>query len=191
MEPAFGLPSGSRTGCKFTSPETRGSSLAQSEVSKLFRASGSKLREAAVLISPLSKSTSSTAARGKPRKTISSRRIGKISSGRSAAIRRRAADSFDDRWSIKRSRLGFKTGLAILPSSFGNYWRLSPARCCSPHSGRARDPTRCFYLDFRQFLARQLRTGNQASQAHGICVLQVSVDGRHHHAGFDRDQVNT
>jgi hypothetical protein len=44
--------------------------------------------------------------------------MGNISSGRSAASRRKAVDPFDDWGLIKRSRLVFKAGLAIQRLSF-------------------------------------------------------------------------
>ena len=53
---------------------------------------------------------------GKLRLTISSRRMGKISSERSAERRRSAADCFDNPAGTRTSDLAWNRGLAILPT---------------------------------------------------------------------------
>src|SRR5436309_341039 len=106
-------PFGDNADLRLNKADTKGFSLAQREVLNCARNWGLQLRDAEGLIWPVSKSSSSASALGNPRWTTSSRRIGRISSGRSAAVRRRAADSLDDRGSWKCSRLFLSAELAI------------------------------------------------------------------------------
>src|SRR2546430_12842411 len=106
-------PAGTNPDFRFCSAETKGFSLAHRDVLNFFRYSELQFSEAEGLICPVSKSSSRARALGKPRCTISSKRMGRISSGRSAALRRNAADSLEDRGSRKCSRLRLSAELAI------------------------------------------------------------------------------
>src|SRR5438876_169917 len=157
-------------GCRFCRADTTGFSLAQREVRNLCRQALSQFSEAAGFISPVSKSTSSTKARAKPSFTISSRRIGKISSGRSAESRRSAADSLDQSRGTSTLVLGRSCGLAMGIYS-GNHSSIFSTACAacwhaSDASGR---------LDSNLLLLRrrrsQLRPGNQSHETHCVGVL--------------------
>src|SRR5438270_5179056 len=115
---------GNSTGFRFCNTGTIGFSVAHKEVRNFSKRERSQFREAVGRTSPVSNSTSSTSALGKPRKTISSRRIGRISSGRSADNNRSAADSVEDRWSTKASAFGLSNGVAIPSLLLNQFWPI-------------------------------------------------------------------
>src|SRR5690348_9460990 len=161
-----------------------GLSRAHSEVRNLSISFLSQLSEAVAFTSPFSKSTSSTSARGKPIFTTSSSSMGKISSERSAESRRRAAASpvlsCMSRTGLSRMR-GLATG--AIPCTFS----LAPS--APPRRGAWHAACR-LNGQFRFRAGAKLWSRNQAGKTNGIGVLQIRVDGCHHDACFNRDQVN-
>src|SRR5882724_9966893 len=173
-------------GLGFCKAETRGFSLAQSEVLNFARKELSQFREAVGLTSPVSKSTSKIIAREKPSLTISSSRMGKISSGRSAESSRRAADSLTESRETNTLDLGRSCGVAIRIYSVKPQ-PTSTATTPSTTGGDTSNPSRSFHRDLRLFHPGQLRARNNSHQTDGIRVFQISIDRGHHHARFDRD----
>src|SRR5579864_3935355 len=163
-------------------------SLAHNEARNLSNSRLSKLSDAVGLTSPTSKSTSRIMALGKPRLTISSRRMGKISSERSAERRRSAADCFDNPPGTSTSGLASNRGLAILPTPLVTPFLDTTASATGGYAGHT---SRGFNGDLRFFDDRaQLGTRNQAHHADSVGVLQISINRGDDDAGLDSDQIN-
>src|SRR5260370_34792445 len=105
------VPSDIRAGLRFSRAETKGLSRDSRDVRSRSKNLESQFTDAAALTSFVSRSASSKAARGKPRKTIASRSTRKTSWGLSASMNRRATGSFD--CPRKTSRVGRSTGPAM------------------------------------------------------------------------------
>src|SRR5947208_16973818 len=143
-------------GLGFCKAEMMGFSLAQSEVRNLARKELSQFKEAVGFTSPVSKCTSKIIAREKPSLTISSRRMGKISSGRSAESSRRAADSLTESRETNGLDLGRSCGVAIRIYSVKPQ-PTSSATAASTTGGDTSNSSGSFQWDLQLFHRWQLR----------------------------------